>query len=328
MANCSKIAYLWSITMQARIIILNLLFCISFLNTAPLLAPGLKTAGPRDFESRFQKEKKRTAKLKFENELSEEEKKKVQKKENAEKKEKETGPMHPRRKRALEIRRAFESLSLDELAAKKKEHIANNEKELAIKYVERMMTLTQDQAMLRDLRLELAHLYFDLENYEKAAKGFEEFNQQYPGSPKYEYVAFKAIESLYKQMPDAKRDQTITRDAVTKAKHFLDDVNNQIFRPQVQQMLYQLYERLFEAETIIFEFYISQNKFGCAQKRLDYTKKELAPFISIDEQCKELEEHLAARKKGKRYVPPKKKKQQTSESTKAKPKHKSFCDRF
>jgi len=311
--------------MQARSIIPLSLIALIVLGVPMRCTAGLANAGPRDVEGRFKKEKKRTAKLKFGDEIDEEKK---LKKNIVGKDTKEATPIHKRRKQALEARKAFESLTVEELGQRKKVLLEQGENDVAIRYIERMMTLTQDKSMLQHLRFELAGIHFALENYEKAAKAYEEYTKSYPGSPECQEAAFKEIQSLYKQQLDPDRDQAMTVQTIEKAKHFLANGNYRTYRQHVEKLLHESYQLWYEAEKKIFHFYISRSRATCAQKRLDFIKKDLLPFLPlIKEELPELEEELKALKEGKNYVPSVKKTVSGANGNQ-KPKRTSFGQRF
>lgn len=270
------------------------MFIITLFSVRPSLADLSSKINPRfDGKSRFQKAKQKTAKLKFGDEV-------VVKQDDSKK---EDQPVHPRRRKASEERRQFESYGIQELQARKNKHIAMGDKDVAIKYVERAIALTQDQHMLKDLRLQLADLNFDVENFEDAAKAYNEYIELYPGSSLYEYAAYRAISATYNQMLDAERDQAMTRETITQAKKFLANPNNNKYRVDVEKILQDSYQRLFDAEVYVFHFYLRKNRYACAQKRLDYIKAELIPHINNgDAEFNNLEEQFAAIRSGKSPV--------------------------
>jgi outer membrane protein assembly factor BamD (BamD/ComL family) len=202
--------------------------------------------------------------------------------------------------RGNEQKRKFDDLSLSELRDRKIQYVNSSEKEIAVKYIEKMMILCQDQRDLKDLRLELANLYFDLEDYEKSGKAYSDYVANYPNDMLTEFAAFREILCLDLRKTDPDRDQLMTKEAILKAKQFIKNEQFRMYRKGVIDILQDSYRILLDNEIYIFRFYLNIRKNArAAEKRLDYIKKEVFPYIENSEKIeKELEGQLQALKDG------------------------------
>lgn len=195
----------------------------------------------------------------------------------------------------------LDDMTLDELRERKNFLANTSNKEIAIKYVEKMMIVCQDHKELKELRIELANLQFDLEDYENAAKTYAEYVASYPNDKLTEFAAFREILSLDLRKNDPQRDQSITKEASLKAKQFLKNENYKTYRKGVFDILRDAYNDLLQNEIEVCTFYINiKRNPRSAEKRLEYIKKELAPYIEgSDKKVKELEDKIQALKNGK-----------------------------
>ena len=78
-------------------------------------------------------------------------------------------------KNSLSSYKHFKLMGYEELKAKRDELLSQSKKFAAINYVERMLDQTKDLNEIRELRIMLADLYFETDDYPKAQKKFAEF---------------------------------------------------------------------------------------------------------------------------------------------------------
>ena len=195
----------------------------------------------------------------------------------------------------------FDNLSLVELRERKIDHVNSSDKEIAVKYIEKMMILCQEQKELKELRLELANLHFDLEDYEKSGKAYAEYISFYPNDVLTEFAAFREVLALDLQKNDPDRDQLMTKDAILKGKLFIKNEQYKTYRKGVLDILQDCYKSILDNEICIFRFYVNIKKNPrSAECRLEYIKKEVAPYIENSEKIvKDLDGQLQALKDGK-----------------------------
>lgn len=98
---------------------------------------------------------------------------------------------------------------------------------------------------------------FMAKDYESANSFFQKYYQSYPRGQYVEMARFQAAYSLYKQTADIRLDQTSTMDAITEFSTFLEYYPNTKLKPQAQQMVYTLQDKLvdkeFEAAKLYFD---------------------------------------------------------------------------
>ena len=112
-------------------------------------------------------------------------------------------------------------LTFEELAQLKDAYLENGDKPFAIKCIDRMVIVSSEAQELKDLRIELADLHFDLGNLEQAETVYNDYISFYPGSDLIEYATYKAILSCYYQALESDRDQSKTHQALSLADTFL-----------------------------------------------------------------------------------------------------------
>ncbi len=170
-------------------------------------------------------------------------------------------------------------MTYQDLKDNKNKHVATNNKEVAIKYLEKMVPLCSDLAELHDLMLELKDLSFDTENIENAGKIYNEFINLYPGSPKTEYAYYKAITCSFKQIYDAERDQSKTKETIELAEAFLKRPLFTAYQEQVRMIYTQCQEQLLASELNVFNFYVGRGRMVSAQKRLELIRATYIPVL-------------------------------------------------
>ena len=95
--------------------------------------------------------------------------------------------------------------------------------DLSIKYLEALIALITDFVEIRDLRLQLADLYFKNERYDKAGSIYTEYYEAYPGYMSAEYALSQAIISKYKQTRDCDQDTSVTLEVIDLSKQCLQN---------------------------------------------------------------------------------------------------------
>ncbi len=185
----------------------------------------------------------------------------------------------------------IKTMRLDELYPAKNRYIKEGKTEFAKVTLERIITLENNQTKLKNARLELAQLYYEVEEYENAQKAYSEFAELYPGSKKREFAQYKAIACSCKQIDTSDRDQTSTHAAAKMAKCYLDEEDCTQYRKEINSLCNMCYEKLVEHELGVAHFYAQKNKPEAARKRVDYIKKN---YLADAPQTKNLVEELEA----------------------------------
>lgn len=177
-------------------------------------------------------------------------------------------------------KKTLRNMNYAELNTFKEKCLASNDRYNAIRTLERMVPICTDLEKLKGILLELADLLFDDGKLEAAGKMYREFVKYYPGNEKVEYALYKAVVCKFYVILDAERDQSNTRDAIELASKFLE--REEIFAThskEVRHMREQCYQRLFENEIGIFNFYCSRKRYKSARTRLTNIRKEFIDLI-------------------------------------------------
>ncbi len=85
-------------------------------------------------------------------------------------------------------------------------------------------------------------------SYDAAATVFRKYYQTYPRGRYAEAARFNCGKSLYNVIPEPKLDQTETYNAVTEFQNFIETYPTSKLRPEAQEMIFKLQDKLVEKE--------------------------------------------------------------------------------
>lgn len=91
--------------------------------------------------------------------------------------------------------------------------------------------------------------------YEAASTIFRKYYQTYPRGKYVEEARYNCGLSLYNITPEPKLDQTETFQAVTEFQNFIENFPASRLRPQAQDMIFKLQEKLVEKEYLSAKLY-------------------------------------------------------------------------
>lgn len=183
-------------------------------------------------------------------------------------------------------------MTIAELQEAKDLSFADGEIKHGLHYLERIAAISDNLNQLRDLRLEIADLYFEMGDLEKAESLYSEFLTLYPGSKAIEYAEYKAILSSFYQTLESDFDQTKTKQTIQLAQSFLGNTKNQHYAGDVVAVKKECLTTLFNSEVSIINFYLEKNKFDGAQQRLANLKEQFANLEGADTTMAALEYEL------------------------------------
>lgn len=92
-------------------------------------------------------------------------------------------------------------------------------------------------------------------DYEAASETFRKFFATYPKSPFAERASFYVGQSLYRGAPEPRLDQTPTIGAISAYQQFLDFFPNSKSRPEAQERLFELQDKLVQKELLSAQLY-------------------------------------------------------------------------
>ncbi|GAG74971.1 unnamed protein product, partial [marine sediment metagenome] len=176
---------------------------------------------------------------------------------------------------SLFSKKTLSSMNFEELKQSKDEQLATNNKDGAIKFLEKMIPQCTDMRELEKIMIELGDLYYETERLTKAYTMYREFVNMYPGSQKVEYALYRAIVCKFDGINDAERDQTPTKETLALAEEFLE--RSDVFTTHiddVKTIRKQCRDRLFDNVESIFNFYLNNKRVISASQRITTIKKE------------------------------------------------------
>ena len=92
-------------------------------------------------------------------------------------------------------------------------------------------------------------------SYDAAATIFRKYYQTYPKGKYVEEARFNCGKSLYMITPEPKLDQTETFQAVTEFQNFIENFPSSKLRPQAQELIFKLQDKLVEKEYLSAKLY-------------------------------------------------------------------------
>jgi outer membrane assembly lipoprotein YfiO len=191
----------------------------------------------------------------------------------------EVKPVEKKETKIQLVNKNIKEMTFDELKAKKTDLLAKDNKENAVKYLEKMVALCTDIDELKIATLELADIHFDLGNLDKAAKLYEEFSNLYPGDEKVEYADYRSVMCNFYLVLSKDRDQTKTKKTVELTKKFLGRTLYHVHVDDVKNIHQQCAELLTESEFNIIDFYLQRGSSKSVRSRLANLEKEFVPTM-------------------------------------------------
>lgn len=173
------------------------------------------------------------------------------------------------------INKPMGQMNLAELTQTKDYLVAQNDKETALRYLERMTPLCNLDQM-GPVILQTADVLFDTGSLAKAHEKYQEYYKLYPGEKKSaEHALYRSILSKNLLALDIDRDQTSTREALELVKTFKD--KESIFTTynlEVKNIERQCQQRLIDSELYVVSYYEKRKMYASATNRLRLIKTE------------------------------------------------------
>ena len=107
----------------------------------------------------------------------------------------------------------------------------------------------------------LATCYYNLEDYLSASQYFMACYRSFPNSTYSENCLYWSGRSLFLDTPDPRLDATSTTNAIMQLQRFVETYPKSKFRPEAEQMIYTMYDRLVEKEIGTAELYYSMGNY-------------------------------------------------------------------
>ncbi|HJM68317.1 MAG TPA: outer membrane protein assembly factor BamD [Candidatus Babeliales bacterium] len=175
----------------------------------------------------------------------------------------------------------YRGMSFAELKKKCIEYENMGRWDLVVKYLDRLIKLSNDQRDICKMRLEMADAMYKWGEYERASRVYTTFAELYPGSEQSEYASYKAILCHSKLILAPDRDTSAARAAVRDGQDFLKRKaeGNIAYNKEVAELIEQAHKTLYMSEMLTFYFYLNSGSYLSAQGRLEYIKKEFADIL-------------------------------------------------
>ncbi|MCR5471481.1 MAG: outer membrane protein assembly factor BamD [Prevotella sp.] len=136
-----------------------------------------------------------------------------------------------------------------------KECFARGKYQQAVTLLEELVTIKKGSDEAQECLYMLAMAQYCNYDYEAASETFKKYCSSYPRGVYAEPAAFYVGQSLYQSAPEPRLDQSPTNGAITAYQQFIDLYPDSKLRPQAQDKLYELHDKLIQKELLSAELY-------------------------------------------------------------------------
>ncbi|SEV85554.1 Beta-barrel assembly machine subunit BamD [Prevotella sp. khp7] len=136
-----------------------------------------------------------------------------------------------------------------------KECFARGKYQQAVTLLEELVTIKKGSDEAQECLYMLAMAQYCNFDYEAASETFKKSCSSYPRGVYAEPAAFYVGQSLYQSAPEPRLDQSPTNGAITAYQQFIDLYPDSKLRPQAQDRLYELHDKLIQKELLSAELY-------------------------------------------------------------------------
>lgn len=143
----------------------------------------------------------------------------------------------------------------------------------ALSFLDQLIITSNSVTEQKEAKLQRADIFFEKGLLKQAADNYNEFLKLYPGDLKVAYARYKGILSSYYCTLGEERDQTFTHTTISLCNNFIEQDAVQDYLQEIKTIRTQCYQRLFDHELVVFEFYFKRGRYKAAETRLANIKK-------------------------------------------------------
>jgi len=136
-----------------------------------------------------------------------------------------------------------------------KECFARGKFQQACSLLEELVTIKKGTEEAQECLYMLGMAQYCNQDYEASSTTFKKYGSSYPRGIFAESAAFYVGQSLYRSAPEPRLDQSPTNGAITAYQQFMDLYPESPLRPQAQERLYELHDKLIQKEYLSAELY-------------------------------------------------------------------------
>ena len=143
----------------------------------------------------------------------------------------------------------------------------------ALLYLDQLILTSNSVNEQKNAKLLRADIFFENGVLKRASECYDEFQKLYPGDTNVAYAQYKGILSSFYCTLGEERDQTLTQKTINLCNNFIEHKEVKDYVDEVKTIRIQCYQRLFDHELTVFEYYLKRGKFKAAETRLANIKK-------------------------------------------------------
>ena len=107
----------------------------------------------------------------------------------------------------------------------------------------------------------LATCYYNISDYLSASEYYLACFRSYPTGTYSEDCLFRSGKSLFLDTPDPRLDASSTNNAIVQLQRFVESYPDSKYRPEAEQMIYTMYDRLVEKEIGAADLYYNMGNY-------------------------------------------------------------------
>ncbi len=138
-----------------------------------------------------------------------------------------------------------------------KEAFARGKFQQASTLLQELVTIKKGTEEAQECLYLLAMSEYCNQDFEAASETFRKYTTSYPRGLYVEPAYFYVGQSLYESSPEPRLDQSPTNGAITAYQQFMDLFPDSHFRPQAQERLYELHDKLIMKEFLSAQLYFN-----------------------------------------------------------------------
>ena len=136
-----------------------------------------------------------------------------------------------------------------------KEAFARGKFQQASQLLQEVVTMKKGSDEAQECLYMLAMAQYSNMDYEAASETFKKYTTSYPRGLYAEPAFFYIGQSLYQSSPEPRLDQSPTNGAISAYQQFMDLYPDSHLRPQAQERLYELTDKLIQKEFLSAQLY-------------------------------------------------------------------------
>jgi len=189
------------------------------------------------------------------------------------------------------IQQPLKNMTFAEATYAYKYYKRNGYTDMTIKAAQRMILVGGNPDIIKDVTLDLSEMFLEKKDYEKAIKYAIDYKNLYPGDKGCKKASYIEIMANFMLITNYECDHSNALKTIELSNQFLETYkDDKEYNSYINDMIEASYNILLQKEVHIIKSYISKYKhyqrltsLTAAKRRVDYIRKNIAPFLKNSE---------------------------------------------